>query len=153
MKYLGFLIHYGALSATMWWLLISFNLFLTVVVKIRSTSRKRMEISFYLIGWGLPLVFCIIALGLRSYNYDGELLYCFINVVSYELALFYVPVMIVSIIGAVIIIWIVVRVVQSTLASKVKKKGNFHFSNFFLKKRVMFQVEKELKFQERLIVY
>ncbi|KAL6054285.1 hypothetical protein QOT17_017480 [Balamuthia mandrillaris] len=60
----GFVLMFGFLSTTMWWVIISFNMFLTVYFgKKLPTSRMwvvGLQVTFHVVGWVVPFVLTLI---------------------------------------------------------------------------------------------
>lgn len=87
-----------------------------------------MRIGFYCLGFGIPIIAVIIGLSNQVFGYLSGFPWCFIMEDSeghawWELGLWTIPNLIMILIGVIFVGAVIVKVIMSTLASKV---------NFFL---------------------
>jgi len=91
----NFFLTYFGLGASFWWTLVPLHLLLSVQFMKFKQSLKRTEIYFQLVGWGFPLVFLVIGIGMGEMgNYQGATL-CLMQDTDnfkFQYALFYVPI-------------------------------------------------------------
>jgi len=116
----GMIVLFCALVASMWWLLIGVNLFLTIVLGKRK-FRQTSSYIFYAFGWGVPSLAVIICLAAKKFEYSTGYGWCFVSDAddnAWELGLFYVPVLVITAVGTGCLSVIIFKIVQSSLQTR-----------------------------------
>ena len=65
-------------------------------------NSKKVAIIMHVFGWGIPALFTVIGLAAQKITYPATYGWCFVGVddnSAWEFALFFVPVLIISVIG------------------------------------------------------
>eukprot|EP00004_Rigifila_ramosa_P005918 TRINITY_DN1657_c0_g1_i4.p1 TRINITY_DN1657_c0_g1~~TRINITY_DN1657_c0_g1_i4.p1 ORF type:complete len:555 (+),score=122.23 TRINITY_DN1657_c0_g1_i4:10-1674(+) len=70
-------IQYNSLSLAFWWMFIAINLFLQVVIELKTAANLQM--IYHPIAWGLPFILAIVPLGMRIVRYQNWVTFCWID--------------------------------------------------------------------------
>eukprot|EP00026_Physarum_polycephalum_P003258 Phypoly_transcript_03268.p1 GENE.Phypoly_transcript_03268~~Phypoly_transcript_03268.p1 ORF type:complete len:618 (+),score=53.14 Phypoly_transcript_03268:122-1975(+) len=98
----GFFFIFFGLALAAWCCIISFIMFYAIVLtktKSAISNLQRFDVLFYILGWGLPLIFAIAAAASHKIGYGPPLAWCFIHFegfgegsgLSSDYPLFYIP--------------------------------------------------------------
>ena len=95
-------------AAVLWWSVIGFQLFAQIVLghNIHIKQRSRLNLLYHTICWGIPGMLCVIALSQQWIGRGTLSPWCLfrdgLDFYKSELPLFYLPIMVQAVIGAVI---------------------------------------------------
>eukprot|EP01006_Ploeotia_vitrea_P018848 TRINITY_DN50657_c0_g1_i1.p1 TRINITY_DN50657_c0_g1~~TRINITY_DN50657_c0_g1_i1.p1 ORF type:complete len:1148 (+),score=663.08 TRINITY_DN50657_c0_g1_i1:474-3446(+) len=131
----GVVLHYGTIGAVMWWGIQSFDVYLKAVrgVRLFGAEKERKELIYHCLGWGVPLLCCVVGMALRMYNGDsGGIAWCFMFAENdstkwVSWTWFYTPIIIVTVLGCFFMVSIISAVIRSSRATanrRQKKKRN-----------------------------
>eukprot|EP00026_Physarum_polycephalum_P004658 Phypoly_transcript_04680.p1 GENE.Phypoly_transcript_04680~~Phypoly_transcript_04680.p1 ORF type:complete len:557 (+),score=27.15 Phypoly_transcript_04680:61-1731(+) len=115
----GALLFYAALASTCWWFIIVLNLYLMVIetLKVKKSSLLKAQHIYYCFGWGFPLILLIIAVSASKFSFNAPNIVCFLPLfgmdVWYQYGLFYIPIGIFTVSGAVLILLILFQLFNS----------------------------------------
>ena len=122
----AWLIQYGTLCVASWWAAIAINTALLLRASDNFKAQSSMvktEIAYHVIGWGLPLILCIISTAGNQMDYETSSTYCFIssaNNEAWRIALWFVPMGIALVIGSAGLIACLWYASRNLNVSKVK---------------------------------
>ncbi|PSR94009.1 hypothetical protein BD289DRAFT_459490 [Coniella lustricola] len=94
----GFLVQMFMPADALWSLAMAFNVYLTFYRKYDAQMLKRMELSYFVVCYGLPfivaLALCFVSSPERGHMYGDALLWCWISAdwVIFRVIIFYIPV-------------------------------------------------------------
>ncbi|GAM18944.1 hypothetical protein SAMD00019534_021190 [Acytostelium subglobosum LB1] len=117
----AFILHIFALSSIQWWAIIAFEVWFTIR-KVGAFQKDMMK--YYLpVTISLSLIFPIIALARKRYHAGIGNVFCWLDSSAYQTALFFVPMGLFLLIGAVFMILLmyeIYKIVSATSTSKGK---------------------------------
>ncbi|KAL6073918.1 hypothetical protein QOT17_004611 [Balamuthia mandrillaris] len=113
----GFVLVFGFLSTTVWWVVISFNMCITVYFGKRlPTSRAwkvSLQVAYHLVGWALPLLLALIPTAADKIAFGPGDTFCFISPEenrAYFITFWALPVAIALLVGLVLFLASIVRI-------------------------------------------
>ncbi|XP_027700035.1 adhesion G-protein coupled receptor D1 isoform X2 [Vombatus ursinus] len=118
-KVLAVLLHFFFLSAFAWMLVEGLHLY-SMVIKVFGSEESK-HLYYYVIGWGSPLVICIISVSSSMNNY-GENLNCWLSLGNGAIWAFVAPALFVIMVNIGILI-AVTRVISRISAENYKVHG------------------------------
>ncbi|XP_068940972.1 adhesion G-protein coupled receptor D1-like isoform X1 [Petaurus breviceps papuanus] len=118
-KVLAVLLHFFFLSAFAWMLVEGLHLY-SMVIKVFGSEESK-HLYYYVIGWGSPLVICIISVSSSMDNY-GEIYNCWLSLGNGAIWAFVAPALFVIMVNVGILI-AVTRVISRISAENYKVHG------------------------------
>jgi hypothetical protein len=120
----GFIFMLFTLCTLTWWLVLSFNMFIAVVLGF-SKELKKFEKYYHMFAWGIPLIFTIAVAAKKGFGYSPPASWCFIvsgikvsgetvSVNGLDFKLFYFPILVGIIIALMMLIAVFVKIVLVT---------------------------------------
>ncbi|KAL6054288.1 hypothetical protein QOT17_017482 [Balamuthia mandrillaris] len=126
----GFVLMFGFLSTTMWWVIISFNMFLTVYFgKKLPTSRMwvvGLQVTFHVVGWVVPFVLTLIPTAADRMAFGPGDTFCFVSSEddrAYFITFWALPVAIALLVGLVLFAAAIVRILHLAISLGEGKKA------------------------------
>jgi len=108
----GMMVMYGGLAGSYWWVMLTYTVFQFVVVQISSQrARRTLHIVSHVVGWGLPAIFVVIALGAQQFDGQVGSHNCFVSR-PWDWGIFYAPVFVNLGIGTTLMTTVIVKVLR-----------------------------------------
>jgi hypothetical protein len=123
----GVFVTYGSLALGVWWIILSFNLFLNIVLEKK--VKPEWEKYYLVAGWGFPLVILIAALGISSMEYAYGTSFCFIHgdlegFDSVQYPLYYLPMGLYILVSSILLGFVVIKIARHIKSQEIfRKKG------------------------------
>lgn len=126
-------------SAVMWWMIISFTLFIRVVTGLNRLPidfvEKNKDVIFHILAWGIPGIWVILVLAYHGTGGTGSAPWCIGNATSREdldwITLYY-PLAVKLILGAVFMISTLAQILITSLRTGKTELGLFIRPLFFV---------------------
>ncbi|KAL6056475.1 hypothetical protein QOT17_016095 [Balamuthia mandrillaris] len=126
----GFVLMFGFLSTTMWWVIISFNMFLTVYFAKRlptsKTWKSGLQVTYHGVGWVVPFVLTLIPTAADRMAFAPGDTFCFVSPEdnrAYFITFWALPVAIALLVGLVLFAAAIVRILHLAIALGEGKKA------------------------------
>ncbi|KAL6054849.1 hypothetical protein QOT17_017153 [Balamuthia mandrillaris] len=123
----GFVLHWGFLSSTFWWCLISFNMFFTLFFKPPQIAHFEMyqQIAYQLVGWCVPFILAVIPAAADRVGFASSDSFCFVTIEdggAWFLTFWVVPVGLLLAIGLTLFLCSIVRIFYVAKQSDMLRK-------------------------------
>ncbi|KAL6052675.1 hypothetical protein QOT17_018471 [Balamuthia mandrillaris] len=126
----GFVLMFGFLSTTMWWVIISFNMFLTVYFAKRLPTSKTwkvgLQVTYHGMGWVVPFVLTLIPTAADRMAFGPGDTFCFVSPEdnrAYFITFWALPVAIALLVGLILFAAAIVRILHLAIALGEGKKA------------------------------
>ncbi|KAL6052673.1 hypothetical protein QOT17_018469 [Balamuthia mandrillaris] len=126
----GFVLMFGFLSTTMWWVIISFNMFLTVYFRERLPTGKlwniSLQVTYHGVGWVVPFVLTLIPTAADRMAFGPGDTFCFVSPEdnrAYFITFWALPVAIALLVGLVLFAAAIVRILRLAISLGEGKKA------------------------------
>ncbi|KAL6067954.1 hypothetical protein QOT17_008440 [Balamuthia mandrillaris] len=126
----GFVLMFGFLSTTMWWVIISFNMFLTVYFKNKLPNSKAwdvgLQVAYHVVGWALPFVLTLVPTAADRMAFGPGDTFCFVSPEdnrAYFITFWALPVALALIIGLILFIAAIGRILYFAVSLGEGKKA------------------------------
>ncbi|XP_072839276.2 adhesion G-protein coupled receptor D1 isoform X1 [Pogona vitticeps] len=119
-KVLAILLHFFFLSAFTWMLVEGFHLY-SMVIKVFGSEESK-HVYYYAVGWGCPLVICVISIAAALENY-GEEENCWLSLTNGAIWAFVAPALFVIVVNFCILI-AVTRVISRISGENYRVRGD-----------------------------
>jgi len=120
-------VHLFALSGGIWWSVIAFDIFLLLFLGVRLSPKdtRRKKMIYFLVAEGFPLLTVCIGAGLKGFGQNGSLGWCFLTGTNNaaEWTLFWVPIIICTVVGCGCMICIGVMLWKSSRRVGTSKRA------------------------------